>query len=53
MVKDKSNVLGLSFLDRNWLFLVRLAKIGLERKEAEKIVRKMEKTGKSYEEINK
>jgi|GEM_PF-6054290 len=50
MIKDRSKVLGLSFLDRNWLLFVRLAKRAFSRKKAEKIVRRMERTGEDVEE---
>ena len=50
MIKDKSNVIGLSFLDRNWLLLTRLADMGFDKEKAEKIVRRMEKTGERMDD---
>lgn len=50
MIKDRIETLGLSFLDRNWLLFTRLAKRGFSKEKAEKIVRRMEKTGEDMEE---
>jgi len=40
--KDISKMLGISFQDRNWLLLVRLAKMGWSPAEAEVIARALE-----------
>jgi len=50
MIKDRIETLGLSFLDRNWLLFARLAKRAFSKKKAEKIVKRMEKTGEDMEE---
>jgi len=50
MIGDRSETLGLSFLDRNWLLFARLAKRAFSKEKAEKIVKRMEKTGEGMEE---
>jgi len=50
MIKDRSETLGLSFLDRNWILFSRLAKKAFSKEKAEKIVKRMEKTGEDMEE---
>jgi len=46
-------IIGLSFLGRNWLLLVRLARMGFHREKAIKIVKRMEKTGDSLNKVIK
>jgi len=45
--------IGLSFLGRNWLLLVRLARLGFHREKAIKMVKRMERTEDSLGKVIK
>ena len=50
--KKKIPTIGLSFLGRNWLLLVRLNRMGFSREEAIRIVKRMEQEDEDmYEAI--
>jgi len=50
--KKKIPVIGLTFLGRNWLLLVRLNRMGFSREEAIRIVKRMEQEDEDmYEAI--
>jgi len=44
-------IIGLSFFGRNWLLLVRLARMGFHRERAIKMVKRMEKTEDSLNKV--
>jgi len=48
--KKKIPVIGLTFLGRNWLLLVRLNRMGFSREEAIRIVKRMEENDETMEE---
>jgi len=53
VVNKKVNIIGADFEGRNWLTLVRLARLGYSPKEAKQIMRKIEAGKMTLRDVKK